>query len=267
MKKKFGIIGAGTIATAISRGILREKTVSADQMMVFDIDPQKLEPFAQLGIATAADAGEVVSHCRLILLAVKPQHIFTVLETIRPFCNSDNLFISVAAGISAQAIKEALGYDAKLVLVMPNTPILLGYGASALARVEPATVGEFEEVRALFAASGETAEIRPEQLPEIIALNGSAPAFIYRFAQIFVQRAVELGFDSEMANRLFCQTLIGSAHMMLDTGKSHQELIDAVSSKGGTTVAGLAAMEEHRLKDALVAGYDACTRRAYELGR
>jgi pyrroline-5-carboxylate reductase len=264
--RTLGIIGAGNIATAISRGILNKGALSADQMMVYDIDPGKLQPFAQAGIPVAADAGQLVEECRLILLAVKPQSMLQVLEGIRPHCKGNNLFISVAAGISAQSIKEALGYDAKVVLVMPNTPILVRRGASALARVEPATQQEFEEVRALFAASGETVEIRPDQMREIIALNGSSPAFIYRFTQIFVDHAAELGIDRDVANHLFCHTLIGAAHMMLETGKTHQELIDVVSSKGGTTVAGLAAMEEHRLKDALVAGYDACTRRAYELG-
>ena len=262
---KLGVIGAGNMATAIVNGITDKKVIDASQIMIYDIDKEKLRSFSDNGVKIACSEAEIIENCSYVLLAVKPQIYSAVLETIKPACKGNNIFISIAAGISGGFIKNALGYDAKVVLVMPNTPILVGHGSSALASVEPTPRNEFEDVLKIFSSCGEAVEVLPSLMKEVIALNGSSPAFIYKFAQIFTDRGVELGFEKEVANKLFANALIGSALMMLNTGKTHQELIDAVSSKGGTTVAGLQAMEEHKLKEALLAGYDACTNRAYEL--
>ncbi|MEG1773549.1 MAG: pyrroline-5-carboxylate reductase dimerization domain-containing protein, partial [Oscillospiraceae bacterium] len=205
-------------------------------------------------------------NCHYVLLAVKPQVYRVVLAKIAPVCRPDSVFISIAAGISGERIKKELGYDAKVIQVMPNTPVLVGCGASALSCFAPATQEEFEQVQSIFAASGYAVQIKPEQMNDVIPINGSSPAIFYYIAQIVVERAVELGFDKDVANNLICQAMIGSAKMMLESGKSHQELIDMVSSKGGTTLAMSAAMKDHQFKEALLAGVDACIRRACELG-
>lgn len=265
--KTLGVVGAGNMATAISRGILTGGSLAPADLMIYDVSPEKLAPFAKQGLAIASSEAEVARECRYVLLAVKPQVYREVLAAIAPACGEHNVFVSIAAGISGDFIKRALGRDAKIVLVMPNTPLLVGCGASALSRVEPTTREEFDEVLSLFSASGMAVEIQPNQMNEIIPVNGSSPALFYRLAQIFVGRAAALGFSSETANQLFCQAMIGSARMMLETGKGHQELIDMVCSKGGTTLAMLDAMEKNGLGTAMLAGIESCVRRADELGQ
>ncbi|WMJ84277.1 pyrroline-5-carboxylate reductase [Oscillospiraceae bacterium LTW-04] len=264
---KLGVIGVGNMAAALLGGILKNGVVPPEQILLCDRHPERHEALYSLGIRQAANPCEVVESCKYVLLAVKPQGFTGVLEEIKPACKGQNIFISIAAGISGDFIKKALDYDAKVVLVMPNTPVLLGYGTSALSLVSPTNQDEFNTVLSFFAACGDAIQIPSNLMNEVIPFNGSSPAFIYRFTQIFVQRAVALGFDQETALKLFCSTLIGSAHMMIDSGIDLDQLIKMVCSKGGTTLAGLDAMEQHNLEEAVVAGIDNCVKRAYELGR
>ena len=149
---------------------------------------------------------------------------------------------------------------------MPNTPVLVGCGASALSCINPTSREEFEEVKNIFAASGLAVEISSDLMLEVIPINGSSPAVFYWMAQIFVENAVRRGFDFETANKLFCATMEGSAKMIIQAGKTHQELIDMVSSKGGTTLAMSSAMKESGFENSLLKGFDACVERAKELG-
>lgn len=264
---KLGVIGVGNMATALLGGILKNGVVPPEQILLCDRHPERHGTLYTQGIRQATSPCEVVESCEYVLLAVKPQGFTALMEEIKPACKGQNVFISIAAGISDDFIKRALDYDAKVVLVMPNTPVSLGYGTSALSKVWPTTEDEFSTVLGFFAACGDAIQIPSNLMNEVIPFNGSGPAFIYRITQIFVQRAVALGFDQETAMKLFCSTLIGSAHMMTDSGIDLDPLIKMVCSKGGTTLAGLDAMEQHNLEEAIVAGIDSCVKRAYELGR
>lgn len=262
-----GFIGTGNMASAIYNGIVSKQILPAAEIGVYDISAAKLADFAQKGSVVCATAQEVVQSCRYVVLSVKPQNYEELLKELATVAKPETVFISIAAGMTAPYIKSCLGYDAKVVVVMPNTPMLIGYGTTAMSNAAPTTDEEFAYVMGIFAAAGEVAEIPADKMNEVIPFNGSSPAFIYRFAQIFVDKAVELGFDADTANKLFCSTLIGSARMMLDTGKTHQELIDMVSSPGGTTISGLKAMNERGLDTVLRAGIEDCIKRAYELGK
>lgn len=264
---KLGVIGVGNMATALLGGILKNGVVPPEQILLCDRHPDRHEALYSLGVRQAVSPCEVVESCEYVLLAVKPQGFTALLQEIKPCCKGKNIFISIAAGISGNFIKNALDYDAKVVLVMPNTPVSLGYGTSALSKVNPTTDDEFSTVLGFFAACGDAIQIPSHLMNEVIPFNGSGPAFIYRITQIFVQRAVALGFDHETAIKLFCSTLIGSAHMMTDSDIDLDQLIKMVCSKGGTTLAGLDAMERHNLKESIVAGIDNCIKRAYELGQ
>lgn len=264
---KFGVIGVGNMATAILNGMLKKKVVAPQDVLLCDRHPEAHASFYEQGVQQAADACTVARHCDYVLLSVKPQGFAAVLQEIRPGCRPETVFISIAAGISADAIKQALGFDAKIVLAMPNTPVSLGFGTTAVAPVAPVDSASFAQVLSFFAACGEAVEIAPDKMNEVIPLNGSSPAFLYRIAQVFVQRGVEMGFTREAALRLFAGTMIGAAHMMTDSGIELDQLIQMVCSKGGTTIAGLEAMERGGLADALTAGIDDCVKRAYELGK
>ena len=178
--KTIGIIGAGNMAAAIANGILGRGMIPAGEIEMFDIDAAKLAPFTEKGVSAASSAAELVKNCRYVLLAVKPQVMPGVLEGLRGAAGAGNVFVSIAAGISSAFVKKALGFDAKVILVMPNTPVLVGLGASALSFEPPVTEEEFETVRAMFASAGIAEQIAPILMNEVIPINGSADKSSHR---------------------------------------------------------------------------------------
>ncbi len=264
---KLGFLGGGNMAGAIVGGLLRTGHLAPHELAVCDLDEQKRLQYAQQGIATFTDAIELAGSCRFLVLAVKPQNCAEVLGQIAPHLTPESVVISIAAGISASFIKAAVGFDVKTVLAMPNTPLLIGQGATAISCTPPTTPEELAFAKNIFACAGHVEEIAPECMREVIPLNGSSPAFIYEFCRLFVEQGVALGFSPEVANRLFCHSLIGAAQMMLQSGKSHRELIDMVCSPGGTTRKGMDALEAAGLARAVDECTKATVQRAYELGQ
>ncbi len=264
---QLGVIGAGNMATAIIHGIIKGGLLKPDQMGVYDINPERVKDFSDLGLSGFDSPGALAANSEYLLLSVKPQNFEELLTSIRSDIPSDTVIISIAAGISHEYISGLLGRPAKVVQVMPNTPLLVGKGSTAMSFVPPTTQQEFSYVAELFGCAGAVECIDSTLMNEVIPLNGSSPAYIYRFAQVFCDRALELGFDRDAANRLFAHTLIGAAAMMLETDKDHQSLIDMVTSPGGATFEGLKAMEKHDFKKAMIDTYDATVKRAYELGK
>lgn len=262
---KLGFIGAGNMAGAIINGVVKTGLLAPKQIGICDIDPEKTEPYRQHGHTVYSGISELVRDCSRIVLSVKPQNFTQVLPQVAEAMTPDKLLISIAAGITGKAIQEAVGFACKVVLVMPNTPLLLGQGASALARVEPTTEEEFAQVRALFDAAGVTGEVAPDRMNQVIPVNGSSPAFLYAFAKVIVDCAEQNGIDSQTAMELFCQTMMGSAHMLLESGKTPRELIDMVCSPGGTTLAAMRALEDGGFSKSLKAAVEACIQRAEEL--
>jgi pyrroline-5-carboxylate reductase len=267
-KINIGFIGAGNMGSAIMMGIAGSSLGNTVQLYAYDPNPQKLEKLRDsAGVAPCCCEKEVMGKCKYVFLAVKPQIIDKVLETVAPFTNSETVFVSIAAGISDEFIASKTIPDAKVVLVMPNTPLLLGEGASALSHNENVTDEEFELVLDIFRLSGKAAVIPKDKMKEIIAVNGSSPAFIYLYAKGFIDYAASVGIDSSVATELFAQSLIGSAKMITDSGKTIDELIKMVSSPGGTTLAGLDRLYEGNLTDVVKNCCESCTKRAYELSK
>jgi pyrroline-5-carboxylate reductase len=259
-----GFIGAGNMATAIIKGYIGKATTD---VVVYDIDSEKVNHLAELGAKRANNIAELAERVQYLFLAVKPQNFPEVVAGLKGHVRTETVLVSIAAGITADYLKAALDFDVKVVLVMPNTPLLLGYGASALSKAEPTTDAEFDFVCNIFASSGVIAKIAPNQMNEVIPLNGSSPAFIYEYAKYFIEYGEQQGFSYETALNLFAQSLIGSAKMMTESGYSLDELIQMVSSKGGTTIAGLDALRKHDLQRTVLDCCDQCAKRAYELSK
>ncbi len=251
--------------TAIMKAI-RSK-FDAAEIYAADPDQAKLEALKAFGVQPCADAAAVTDTCKYVFLAVKPQVIEGVLEGIADHVTADTVLVSIAAGITGEYIQSRTRADAKVILVMPNTPLLLGEGASALAKVAPTTEEEFSFVLSVFAACGKAAVVPADKMKEIIAINGSSPAFIYLYAKGFIDYAASVGIDAQTAAVLFSQSLIGSAKMITDSGYTLDELIKMVSSPGGTTLAGLDALYEGKLTDVAKDACQRCTKRAYELSK
>jgi pyrroline-5-carboxylate reductase len=267
MKKvKISFVGAGNMASAIIKAIHLSDKSNDFEIFGFDIDNQKLADLESFGVKSKS-MSEISIISDFILLAVKPQNIKEVLNELKPNINKNTVIVSILAGISGEYIKAELGFDAKVILVMPNTPLLLGEGATALSRVDPTSIDEFNTVVEIFKSCGVAYEIEPSKMKEIIAINGSSPAFTYLFAKGFLNYAKSVGIDEEIALNLFSQTLIGSAKMMTSSGFDIDTLISQVSSKGGTTVAGLEEFERNDFLGCIEKSCKKCTQRAYELSK
>lgn len=267
MKGTFGIVGAGNMATAILDGSLHAGFLVPAQVVSFDVNPEKQQMMAVKGLSCAATLADLAAQCDYILLSVKPQVAPKVLAELGASLRPDTVIISIAAGISADAIAHWLGIKAPpLVLVMPNTPLMVGMGATAICRTDAVDDSQFAFAKELFAAAGVVEEIPADRLNETIAVHGSTPAYIYLITKYFCEYAAGQGIPYETAKRLFCQTLAGSAKMMTETGKTIDELITMVSSPGGTTLKGLESLEESGIQQTIEDCCDATLRRAVELG-
>jgi pyrroline-5-carboxylate reductase len=262
-----GFIGTGNMGTAIIKGIAKSKLANQLSIFATDIDKEKLNALSIYNVTPLENAVDVFRKCKFVFLAIKPQMFDELLDNISEYVTEDTVLISIAAGITAEYIQSKTISNAKVVLVMPNTPLLLGEGASALAKVSPTTDEEFKLVCDIFSSCGEIAVIDKDKMKEIIAINGSSPAFIYLFAKGFIDYAKKEGISEEVAKTLFSKTLIGSAKMITDSGYSIDELIKMVSSPGGTTLKGLDELYKGNLTGIVDKACEACTKRAYELSK
>lgn len=267
-KTNIGFIGAGNMGYAIMKGISGSSLKDSIQLFAFDTDSAKLDKInSELGVIACENVEKLTTECKFVFLAVKPQVIEGVLENIASSVSSETVFVSIAAGITDEFIARKTIADAKVILVMPNTPLLLGEGASALSHNDKVTDEEFDVVLNIFKICGKAAVISKDKMKEIIAINGSSPAFIYLFAKGFIEYAESVGIDKNAATELFSQSLIGSAKMITDSGYSIDELIKMVSSPGGTTLAGLDRLYEGKLTEVVGNACESCTKRAYELSK
>ena len=266
-EKRIGFIGAGNMATAIINGILANKAKQPEELSVFDLDEAKLAAMRKKGIDTLSSCQELAGKCGIIVLAVKPQNYDEVLSSIRPAVTDTTVMVTIAAGISIDYVRRGVGRNCPVVRVMPNTPLLLGKGASALCRSENISDQDFEAVSQMFSLSGKAVILPESQMNAVIAVNGSSPAYIYLFAKAMTDYAVSVGIDRDVALDLICQTFEGSAAMLRSSGDSPETLIQKVSSKGGTTIEAMKVLHEREVPQAIMDAMAACTRRAEELGR
>lgn len=265
---RFGFIGAGRMATALAQGFLSAGLAQPDDVVASDALPAACQGFARAtGGRTMPSNRQTAAHCEVLFLAVKPQQIPDVLLDLRGQLTPAHLVISIAAGIPLQTIAQGLGSGPRLVRVMPNTPCLVGSGASAYCLGPGATGGDGELVARLLSAVGKAVQIPEKLLDAVTGLSGSGPAFVYVMIEALSDGGVNMGLPRDVATTLAAQTVLGAAQMVLSTGQHPGVLKDQVASPGGTTIAGLQALEEHGLRAALIAAVEAATQRSMELGK
>ncbi len=266
-KNKIGFIGAGNMANAVISGLLANGVTDAGNIYVYDIDAEKCAPLAEKGISVCADSAEVVNSARYTVLAVKPQNYVQVLSEIRPAVSESSVLVSIAAGISTEFITNQLGRKTAVVRAMPNTPMLLGRGASAICRGADTSEEDFAFVKRMFELGGTVEELPESLMNTVIAVNGSSPAYIYLFAKAMTDYAVENGIPADKALNLVCAALEGSAAMLRESGDSPDALIQKVCSPGGTTIEAVNTLKDLSFYDAVKKAMENCTRRAEELGK
>lgn len=264
LNSKIGFIGCGNIATAIISGAVGVGYIKYENLYLFDTDSEKTKPFLEKGAAVCSLASELVSLCDFVFLTVKPQIYETVLTDIVDSA-SDTCFISVAAGITIDYVKKLLGFDAPVIRVMPNTPLLCGKGASALVLRSPVTDEQFNFIKEMFSCSGECASVDEKLINTVTAISGSAPAYILRFAKVLIDFGVQNGLSCEDAEKLVLATVSGSGELAKNSVCSIDTLIKNVTSPNGTTYAGLCSMDETGFDASLKASLEATLKRAEEL--
>ena len=267
-RKQLGFLGAGNMARALIKGVLDAGLYRAADLWVTDaLAEQRRLTRRRFAVGAATDNRELVRKSEIVLLAVKPQVLPEVLQEVRSAVSSRQLFVSIAAGVTLSRLEGALGPEARVVRVMPNTPALLGKGMSVMTAGSNATARDVRRTMKIFRAVGEAIAVDDEGLLDpVTGLSGSGPAYVYRFAEALIAAGVRQGLADDVANKLVFRTLEGAAAMLLETGLSPKELREMVSSPGGTTLAGLGELDRAGFGKAVDGAVAAATARSRELG-
>ena len=262
---KLCVIGLGKIGTALIQGILNSGLYSQNKIIGSDIKVKNTDINEEyFNIETTNNNVESVKKADVVLLAIKPQVMDHVLEEISEAVKG-KLIISIAAGISNSHLKEKLALDVRTIRVMPNTPVLVKSGISAVAPGRNATDSDVKLVKNIFEGVGEVVEVKENLMDAITGLSGSGPAFIYIMIEALADGGVLAGISREMAVQLTAQTMLGSAKMVLET-KNHPGLLkDMVTSPAGTSIRGIEVLEKHGIRGILIDAVKEAALRSKEL--
>ncbi len=264
-----GFVGGGNMAGALIKGLLSAGLYRPEQLCASDVDTHKRNALRRrFRVGVTADNAALVRAAKVIVLAVKPQIIDTVLSELREAATPAKLFVSIAAGVNTTHLEAGIGGGARVLRVMPNTPALLGKGMAVLVRGRRATAADERLGLRLLRAVGQAVAVRNERLLDAVTgLSGSGPAYVYLFAEGLIRGGIDAGLPAALATQLALQTLTGAAAMLQETGDRPEALRARVTSPGGTTLAGLSELHGRGFKEAIAAAVVAATRRSEELGR
>jgi pyrroline-5-carboxylate reductase len=262
-----GFIGAGRMATALAQGLISAEFVSADRVIATDVVPAALASFAeQTGARVVESTSAVVNDSDVVFLAVKPQQMAHVLNGLSTLLEDRHLIISIAAGLPLSTYESALGTNRRVIRVMPNTPCLVGACAAGFSTGGSATAEDSKLVEAMLETVGVAVQVEEKLLDAVTGLSGSGPAYVYQIIEAMSDGGVRVGLPRDIATKLAAQTVLGAATMVLETGQHPGALKDAVTSPGGTTIAGIHALEAGGLRGTLMDAVQAATERSKELG-
>jgi pyrroline-5-carboxylate reductase len=264
---KLGLIGCGKMASALVRGVLAAGVVAPDAVWASDCFPKAVADLSgETGIHAAGSNAEVAAASEVLLLCVKPQDAGLVLESLRSGLQ-DKLVVSIAAGVSVAALQRAAGPGVRVVRVMPNTPALVQRAASAYCLGDTATEADAAVVDRLFGAVGFVGRVKEKLLDAVTGLSGSGPAYAFLMIEALADGGVLMGLPRDFALKLAAQTLEGAARMVLETGQHPAALRDAVASPGGTTIAGIEALEVGGVRAGIISAVRAAAEKSHEMGK
>jgi len=268
LTEKIGVIGAGKIGSAIARGIIRAGLVNKESVMSSDVSDELRQAIARdLDIKVTPDNGALCDFAEIIILAVKPQIVDPVAREIAKKLGKSKLLVSVAAGVPLGRIETHLERGARVVRVMPNIPCVIGAGAAGFAGGGHATAADLEKVGAILNSFGVGLAVEEKYLDAVTGLSGSGPAYVFLFMEALADGGVQVGLSRDVALKLAMQTVYGAARMALESNKHLSELKDEVTSPGGTTIAGLYAMEQNGFRGTVMKAVVSATTRSQELGK
>jgi pyrroline-5-carboxylate reductase len=263
-RRGLAIIGGGKIGEALLSGLVRRG--GPDGILVCERSPERAAQLAERYGIPALDLAEAAARARVLLLAVKPQDIDSLLDLLAPHVTADHLVVSVAAGVPTSRIEGVLPAGTPVVRVMPNTPALVDAGMSVISAGAHATDDHLDEAEALLSPVGEVRRVPEKQQDAVTALSGSGPAYFFFLVEAMIDAGILLGLPRTLAADLIVQTALGAAVMLRDSGEHPVQLREAVSSPGGTTIAAVRELERHGVRAALMAAIEAAYARSVELG-
>jgi pyrroline-5-carboxylate reductase len=265
---KIGFLGAGKMATALARGFVNAKIVTTKQLFAADPFATAREYFTkETGAKTVAANLAVAQAASVLILATKPDQVAAALAEISGAFTKKHLLISIAAGVTISKLENNLPAGARVIRVMPNTPALVGAGASAFALGKNATAADGELAKKLLSAVGIAMQVKENLLDAVTGLSGSGPAYVYQFIEALSDGGVAAGLPRDIATKLAAQTVLGGAKMVLETGQHPGALKDQVTSPGGTTIEGLHALEKGKLRATVISAVRAATEKSKKLGQ
>ena len=264
---RLSIIGAGAMGAAFASGVINAGLLEAGSITLADVDQSKLEHVAQrLGVNTTTSNQEAARGADVILIAVKPGIVFDVLSDISEVISTDQLLISIAAGVRLSKIELELPDEIGVIRAMPSTPCQIGAGAIGFSRGGFVSEDQAAKACRIFNAVGLSYEVPDKLLDAVTGLSGSGPAYVYVMIEALSDAGVRVGLPRNIATDLAAQTVYGAAKMVLETGEHPAKLKDQVTSPGGTTIAGLDVLERNGFRSALIEAVKAAAHRSEELG-
>ena len=265
--KKIGFIGAGNMAEALIKGILKAGLYSPKNILLSDINQDRLLDLQKkYGAQAAKNNMDLVTQSDIIIFAVKPQIIAPVLKEIAPEINKHKLLISIAAGIKLSLFKTHGGEDIRIIRVMPNTPALVLKGITAICS-DGAAQDDIEKTKHIFSSIGSVVIIKENLMDVTTGLSGSGPAYVAMIIEALTDGGVLMGLPREISQELALQTVSGTSHLLMESKKHPALLKDMVSSPGGTTIQGIYALEKGGLRASLMEAIKLATIRSQELGK
>ena len=272
MQYQLGLIGAGNMAEAIIRAGIAADVLDPKRVIAADPTEQRRAVFAQMGVTVTEDNDAVIGQSEQIMLAVKPQTLPKIASHLTGQLQPSQIILSIMAGISTAKLASAIAGDTadaqamRIVRIMPNTPMMVGQGMSAIATSAAAHEGDDDLAMQLFAAGGQAIRVDESLMDAITAVSGSGPAYVFYLAEAMETAASELGLG-EHARKLVAQTLLGAAHLLCASPDTAAALRRKVTSPGGTTEAAINHMESQNVRSAIVAALHAADARSKELGK
>ncbi|MCR4435532.1 MAG: pyrroline-5-carboxylate reductase [Clostridiales bacterium] len=268
MNISVGFIGAGNMGAAMIKSLVKSGTVPPGKIYIYDVDPVKLRALKEeTGVNIGNGSAAVVEKSDVVILAVKPNTIKEVLEACKDKLDQKKILVSIAVGIPLKFYKGIVGRDKKIVRTMPNTPALVGEGMTLVSFDENINQEDRAVVKTLFECLGKVETLDEKLMTEVTALTGSSPAYVFMFIEAMADAAVLSGMPRNLAYKLAAQAVLGSAKMVLETGKHPADLKDQVCSPAGTTIEAVSALEKNRFRYAVIEAMNECTKRAREIGR
>jgi len=265
---KIGVLGAGNMGGALLRGLLGSSYASPEHLRAADVDPTRLAQLAhELEIQTTTEVETLARWAEVLVLAIKPQVANELLQQLRSVVPAGTLVISMVAGLGTSTLESFFSEGVRVVRAMPNSPALVGAGMTAVARGSRATAEDLEQAHRLFDSVGRTVQVEERLLDAVTGLSGSGPAYVLLAIEALADGGVSMGLGRATALLLAAQTVMGTAKMVLETGDHPARLKDSVVSPGGTTIAGLEALESAAVRHAFIAAVRSAAKRSAELGR